>query len=399
MNRRRLQLSKTENGTVAFQKIMRIENFIEELQNYILQCEVFIGQFDANFSLSSDHDAKFSQFVTEVVDFLRDETTDLSPALRIASAYENGNDFIRGVSYNCVADVLGQLKALLPRVKRSPQLVKQTRKIEHDFIKTDMSRIIFISHSEKDKPIADLLDDLLCRGLGIHADDLFITSLDGQGIEGGEPVRESIRVALEKAAAVICLITPNYKASEPCLNELGAAWVLRKPIVALVSEPLIPGKSAFLVDVDSQLVLQNESRVSALSDFLSKVPGVKTSLKSDRWTARLKEFIQKLPNAISDCHFEVATGTFIPKSAKAETISHSDYTKSDYIIMLSEYLTRDGKREHTLHFQELDREMSFPEGTSKDIIHDAAQSCGYEIKDVSPNMVRLRKPVARLMRV
>lgn len=252
------------------------------------------------------------------------------------------------------------------------------------------SGTVFISHSEKDKALVDLLHDLLVRGLGIHTDCVYVTSLDGQGIDAGESVRESIRVALENSMVVICVITPNYKASEPCLNELGAAWALKKRMVGLICEPLEPGRSAFLIDVDSQIKLQNKSRLSALNGFLVGTPGLITSHKPDRWTARLEDFYQKLEEAISKCNFGANSPVqFSNKVTLPNTTSRSGYGDMDYIILLKEYLTRDRKRDHTLDFDLLDAELKIPEGTSKRLIAKAADKSGYVIKLLGEKKVRL----------
>jgi hypothetical protein len=86
---------------------------------------------------------------------------------------------------------------------------------------------IFISHASKDKKIIDaFIDDILVGSGLVELDDIFSTTTDGTKIDSGEDWRNSIKDHLEKAKITFQIITPNYKESEVCLNEMGAAWVL-----------------------------------------------------------------------------------------------------------------------------------------------------------------------------
>jgi hypothetical protein len=85
---------------------------------------------------------------------------------------------------------------------------------------------IFISHSSKDEAIVKLFTDkILQLGLHIGLDKIFCTSIQVTTIATGEDFRTVIKERLMKATHVIQIITPNYKESEVCLNEMGAAWV------------------------------------------------------------------------------------------------------------------------------------------------------------------------------
>jgi len=102
-----------------------------------------------------------------------------------------------------------------------------------------MAKTIFLSHSSKDKVISDyFIDDILVLGLSIKRKDIFCTSADGTKPESGEDWRESIKDALINSKIVILLITSNYKESEMCQNEMGAAWVCSNKTIPLILEPI-----------------------------------------------------------------------------------------------------------------------------------------------------------------
>ena len=87
-----------------------------------------------------------------------------------------------------------------------------------------MSRI-FISHSSKDD-IVPLFVNFL-TSIGIQSNDIFCSSLEGNGVKNGERINDSIRNELQNASIVIYLITNNFLKSTYCTQELGALWMLK----------------------------------------------------------------------------------------------------------------------------------------------------------------------------
>ena len=86
-------------------------------------------------------------------------------------------------------------------------------------------RRIFISHSSKDfKIVSDFVDRILCLGIGINRNDIFCTSIEDIAIRNGDDIRLHIHENILSADYSFLLISNNYKASEICLNEMGAVW-------------------------------------------------------------------------------------------------------------------------------------------------------------------------------
>jgi len=86
---------------------------------------------------------------------------------------------------------------------------------------------IFISHSSKDKIIADaFVEQILISGCGISEKDIFCSSIEGLGIRTGNDFREHILNELLGADYSFLLISNNYKKSDICLNEMGASWAI-----------------------------------------------------------------------------------------------------------------------------------------------------------------------------
>lgn len=95
---------------------------------------------------------------------------------------------------------------------------------------------IFISHSSKDAKVVNYFCSYVL-GLGLKIDleeEVYNTSLDGSNPRTGEDFRNSIKEHLTNSRLVLQFISPNYKESEVCLNEMGAAWVLNKNVIPLI---------------------------------------------------------------------------------------------------------------------------------------------------------------------
>lgn len=88
-----------------------------------------------------------------------------------------------------------------------------------------ISKRIFISHSSKDKVIIEkFVDHILQLGIGIKAEDIFCTSIEEMRILNGEDIRKHIQENIRTVDYAFLMISKNYKASEICINEMGAVW-------------------------------------------------------------------------------------------------------------------------------------------------------------------------------
>lgn len=164
---------------------------------------------------------------------------------------------------------------------------------------------IFISHSGKDKKIVDDFIDLLLIGaLGIQIDKIFCTSTDGMKIKSGADWRDSIMGALQQAKVNFLIISPNYKESEVCMNEMGAGWVTSAEVIPLIIEP-INYKTVGVIQEPIQIEkLLDEKSLDRIKDILQEQLEIPNSLiKSDRWTAKKKEFVLKTKKYLKENPF------------------------------------------------------------------------------------------------
>lgn len=85
---------------------------------------------------------------------------------------------------------------------------------------------IFISHSSQDKLYGDVLVRLL-RELGLTRNQIIFTSDSNYGIPIGTNIFDHLRKQIGEYSHIIYLLSENYYGSIPCLNEMGAAWMIQ----------------------------------------------------------------------------------------------------------------------------------------------------------------------------
>jgi hypothetical protein len=98
---------------------------------------------------------------------------------------------------------------------------------------------IFISHSSKDeKLVSAFIEKILNLGLGVERSTIFYTSAKDTAPKSGSDFRTAIKDKMREADVIIQIITEEYKKSEVCLNEMGAAWVLSDNVIPFILDPV-----------------------------------------------------------------------------------------------------------------------------------------------------------------
>jgi hypothetical protein len=182
------------------------------------------------------------------------------------------DDFTNGLGF-------GELKEVMPKTIKNLPKVKGK---------------IFISHSTKNKEIVSKFCDLILNnGLNINTTkEVFNTSLEGSKPETGEDFKECIKKQLEEAKLVLQFISKEYKKSEVCLNEMGAAWVLCDNVIPLIIEEN-EYEVGFIHNTTQQVQLHNENHIFRLIDDL-KTKGIVSEYKVERLNQKIKEFVSWL---------------------------------------------------------------------------------------------------------
>ena len=193
--------------------------------------------------------------------------------------------------------VLNEVSCRIEQRKASPEFKKQQPiadgASEHELPinqpATHKGLSIFISHSSKDADLALALIELLKSSLGLVADQIRCSSVDGYRLPVGVNTESQLREEVNAAKIVIGLITPSSLTSAYVVFELGARWGANRflaPIVAGVDKGelgaplgLLNALSAheegqlhqLLKDVSEQLGL----RLQNTSSYLRNIASVK----------------------------------------------------------------------------------------------------------------------------
>lgn len=154
------------------------------------------------------------------------------------------------------------------------------------------SRTIFISHSSKDKwLVTPFIEKIMNLGLGIPRNKIFYTSNKDTGIKSGEDFKKAIQKKLIQAKAVIQIISNNYKESEICLNEMGAAWVLSTNVIPFIMPPVDFNNIGFIHNTTQLLKLNNESDLYKFQDDHVELKGSTLKINQANYHKQVKDFL------------------------------------------------------------------------------------------------------------
>lgn len=119
---------------------------------------------------------------------------------------------------------------------------------------------IFISHSSKDiEYVKSFVENILMLGLEIPAERIFCSGIEGQGVKSGQYIPDRLRDEIKVTTLALLFISKDYKASEICLNEVGAAWVsLKKEKIIPILLPNTNFKELGFLDINRMGLKINE---------------------------------------------------------------------------------------------------------------------------------------------
>lgn len=158
---------------------------------------------------------------------------------------------------------------------------------------------IFISHSSEDKTIVDLFKNIILNaGLGIQDTDIAYTSAPETGVPTGGNIPRYIKENIADSDFVFFMISDNYRESEVCLNEMGAAWALDKNVKPLLLHN-VPFKSVgWLYGMNLCAKIDDAERLDELRDeFLEKYASCP---KTVVWNRQKAEFLAKMTASVQN---------------------------------------------------------------------------------------------------
>lgn len=155
---------------------------------------------------------------------------------------------------------------------------------------------IFLSHSSKDANIVEKFKDLiLVNGLSVSLEDIKFTSREPGGIAGGINIPNDLHGFLKNRMGLfIQFLSSDYRDSETCVNEEGAAWVLvdELMLIPIILKGGSSGDISWIINTNKGIKVDNENSLMNIyqdrKEFFGDINV--TNLKE-----KISEFVKSLP--------------------------------------------------------------------------------------------------------
>lgn len=146
---------------------------------------------------------------------------------------------------------------------------------------------VFISHSSNDKKLLDeFVDKILKQACGLSNENIAYTSIHSTGVDLGEGIPEFIKDNLKTSSLVFFMISDNYRKSEVCLNEMGAAWALERKTLSILLPSIQFDKLGWLTSFHKAIKMDDEEGLDRLFGMLSR-----DKCELSDWTRIKKSFL------------------------------------------------------------------------------------------------------------
>lgn len=165
---------------------------------------------------------------------------------------------------------------------------------------------IFISHSSKDIAYVEAIVNLL-EDIGLNETQIFCSSVAGYGIPLDNDIFDYLRQQFENHELhVILLLSENYYNSVPCMNEMGAAWVLQSQYTTIllpgfefkeIKGAINPRKIALKLD---SAVEEQKEKLGQLKDILINEFQL-TKITDVRWERKRTDFLEAISHRKAPC--------------------------------------------------------------------------------------------------
>lgn len=160
------------------------------------------------------------------------------------------------------------------------------------------NKIIFISHSEKDKEIASYFVDLL-YDMGLKENNIFCSSRTEIGVPIKEDIYSYLCNILDSDDIIsIFMLSENYYNSSACLNEMGAVWIKQKDYFVFllpgfefkqINGAINPNKKG--IKLDSNI----DTLKGELTNFKNEICKIfEIYISENRWEKQRDNFIKKI---------------------------------------------------------------------------------------------------------
>lgn len=261
------------------------------LERYLKECDTVID---------NNNNEQARKLINEIVSTFDNEIPGLKQGLKIYSpgfTYAKLNSL--GTNSAKVINYIEDLKLLRKKLQVELEKYYPEVNIEPKVLKNK----VFISHSSSDVEYVKILINLL-EDIGLTEDDIFCSSIPEYGIPLGQDIYDWLSSQFkEYNLHVIFALSSNYYKSVACLNEMGAAWVLKKKYDSIllpgfsfneIKGAINPNQISIKLDSETDELCHrlNELKDSLIDEFdLKPVSATKWERHRDEFVEGVNKFI------------------------------------------------------------------------------------------------------------
>ena len=200
-------------GIECFETYQEFENFMEHPENKNLSILLFIHVFRLD-DLKGYESANKNMIERAYPNLRIHWVTSNQPGATGDKINQQHNTF----KYDTIPDFIDSGDLLSIPISEAKIKNSTALKIDEEYI--------FISHSSEDvELVTSFFENLIRLGLDVPRKNVFYSSHSSTGIPTGEDIPDKLKEAFQKMTMFIQYVTEDYKKSEVCLNEMGAAWL------------------------------------------------------------------------------------------------------------------------------------------------------------------------------
>ncbi len=289
------------------------------LQRYIQKCDDIIASADIESAEMLEEE--IISVLNKEINGLRIGLSNYAPCM-LASTPDG-----RTIDNSANVDYIGDIKLL--RSKLQMELEKNEAYSQTNI--ADKKNKVFISHATKDSEYVSAFVNLL-EDIGLSEDEIVCSSISGYGIPLGEDIYDWLSSQFQEFNLhVIFMLSENYYKSVACLNEMGAAWVLKQKYDSILLPnfdfPQIKGAinpNKIGIKLDSE---ENElnHRLNELKDNIIEEFNLKT-ISATKWERHRNEFSNNIKKIVQSKEKD---------DSQTETVEESKNTiSSDAAVLL-----------------------------------------------------------------
>ncbi|MBQ2839374.1 MAG: toll/interleukin-1 receptor domain-containing protein [Muribaculaceae bacterium] len=264
---------------------------IETLQTEIARIKQLRANYDALITDINSHrtiEAYHSWYDESSVVFSHYFDDNCKEYSNFTSVDNNGNGYELKSNYQKIRKDFSVLVDKLEREDFGTQ--KQTMVESVPITISSFKKRIFISHASKDRELIDkFVDSIFLLGMGVDTEIIAYTSREDTGVTAGKSIPQFIQENIACADIVLLMISDNYKNSEVCLNEMGAAWALNKHIIQILLPNTSIDKLGWLCSLEKAIKIDNAESMDGLCEVLSDRLDI--GIKPSVWNRNKAAFI------------------------------------------------------------------------------------------------------------